>query len=315
MSNPRRICLALALFLLAVPLSASGQGAEAPPMPFTHGPDPRPAAGPNLGAGLPDPGLACVSADDAHLKILYVLPRDASGVTLATGYTSRLPLMVAGMLNANAILYANAQMHGVEMRLKTLCDENGLPAIEQVQISMRTNEVNFWDMMWELSLRGYGGADEKVLVFYDGSWDWCGCGGWAYIPGGDEPGPSNANNFGWWSYAGIFIGNYGIEPAWPVDEVILHEVTHMMGGVQMSAPHSSGGWHCNDGWDIMCYADGGSTSNYGTSCFPVGETYPALTHPYDCGNDDYFHPNPAPESYLDTHWNVGASYNRFLSRE
>ncbi|HET6405216.1 MAG TPA: hypothetical protein VFH78_11250, partial [Candidatus Thermoplasmatota archaeon] len=99
-----------------------------------------------------------------------------------------------------------------------------------------------------------------------------------------------------------------------LDEVILHEMTHGMGGVQMSAPHSSGGWHCNDGWDIMCYADGGSTSQYGTTCQSVGFTWSGASQPYDCGNDDYFHPSPAPGSYLDTHWNVGADYNRFLAR-
>jgi hypothetical protein len=85
---------------------------------------------------------------------------------------------------------------------------------------------------------------------------------------------------------------------WP--EGILHEMTHNMGGVQLNAPHSSTVGHCYDGWDVMCYADGG----------PFAMTYPcpalagAMSKTYDCNGDTYFNPQPASESWLATHWNV-----------
>lgn len=107
----------------------------------------------------------------------------------------------------------------------------------------------------------------------------------------------NANNGG---------PDYGISYATFDARLLMHENAHNMGAVQLSAPHSSGGWHCNDGRDVMCYADGAARSAY------VGSACAALQ--FDCGNDDYFHPSPAVGSYLATHWNVGSPLNRFLRR-
>ena len=42
--------------------------------------------------------------------------------------------------------------------------------------------------------------------------------------------------------------------------VMLHEITHNLGGVQQSAPHSTPPRHCWDGRDVMCYPDGSSGS-------------------------------------------------------
>lgn len=82
----------------------------------------------------------------------------------------------------------------------------------------------------------------------------------------------------------------------------LHEISHNLGAVQESAPHSSGASHCTDGYDVLCYPDRGSkASGYtATSCAWKGSGI----KPYDCGADDYFNPAPGPGSYLATHWNV-----------
>ena len=88
---------------------------------------------------------------------------------------------------------------------------------------------------------------------------------------------------------------------WP--EGILHEMTHNMGGVQRFSPHSSTVGHCWDGWDVMCYADGGPTP----MTYPCPQLTGVMAKTYDCGGDDYFNPAPASGSYLDTHWNVYAS--------
>jgi hypothetical protein len=96
---------------------------------------------------------------------------------------------------------------------------------------------------------------------------------------------------------------------WP--EGVLHEMTHNMGGVQWSSPHSSqpaGGSnytysHCWDGRDVMCYQDGPAMSHTysSTVCAALAG---ALPQTYDCGQDDYFNPAPPQGSYLATHWNV-----------
>lgn len=82
----------------------------------------------------------------------------------------------------------------------------------------------------------------------------------------------------------------------------LHEISHNLGAVQESTPHSSGASHCTDGYDVLCYPDRGSKAGgyTATSCAWKGSGI----KPYDCGADDYFNPAPGPGSYLATHWNV-----------
>jgi hypothetical protein len=77
-----------------------------------------------------------------------------------------------------------------------------------------------------------------------------------------------------------------------------HEVFHLLGAVQPSAPHTGGAGHCDDfQLDLMC--TGGDPScqlrQYTTTVLPL---------PLDCNGDDYFNPEPPPGSYLATHWNT-----------
>ena len=86
----------------------------------------------------------------------------------------------------------------------------------------------------------------------------------------------------------------------------MHESGHNLGAVPNSAPNSSGAAHCNDGMDIMCYADGGYKSDYRRTACTDREHF-------DCNHDDYFHPDPAPGTYLYENWNVGSCLNDFLT--
>jgi hypothetical protein len=85
-------------------------------------------------------------------------------------------------------------------------------------------------------------------------------------------------------------------------EVVLHEVAHNLGAVQGSSPNHTNGYHCRDEWDILCYDDDGAA---GLATFlscdgPYSTSYEA----WDCNQNDYFNPSPAPGSYLATHWNL-----------
>jgi hypothetical protein len=95
-------------------------------------------------------------------------------------------------------------------------------------------------------------------------------------------------------------------------EISLHELSHNLGAVQLSAPHSSGAGHCNDGYDLMCYEDGGpGTLFVDPNCdgflSAPSDPYGSTLQAWDCNKDDYFNPSPAPGSYLDTHWNLADS--------
>jgi len=121
--------------------------------------------------------------------------------------------------------------------------------------------------------------------------------------GTDRPDASNIHNFG--DLTGIMFVTPGTSPnasGWQ-PTVMLHEITHNLGGVQETAPHETSFAHCTDGQDIMCYGDGspeGAAYNPNVCPYISG----ALSQTYDCGRDDYYDPAPAPGSYLATHWNV-----------
>jgi hypothetical protein len=131
--------------------------------------------------------------------------------------------------------------------------------------------------------------------------------------GADRPGAGNPHNRG--GFAAVLFARDG-QPApgatrsgwWP--EGMLHEMTHNLGGVQWSAPHStqppgfalSRYGHCWQGADVMCYVeDAGAAHAMTSDCPRVGGAIPQA---YDCGRDDYFNPAPPAGSYLAGHWNV-----------
>jgi hypothetical protein len=87
---------------------------------------------------------------------------------------------------------------------------------------------------------------------------------------------------------------------------VLHEVLHTLGAVQPSAPHFSGGAHCYELYDVMCYTpkdDAADPEPYLHHCDIAGDP-PNPGKPLDCGGDDYFNASPAPGSYLAGHWNL-----------
>lgn len=113
--------------------------------------------------------------------------------------------------------------------------------------------------------------------------------GYGELRNDDRPGPLNSSNRGGF-LAVTFLMNSG---------VALHEIGHNLGAVQRSAPHSDPYGHCWDEDDVMCYPY--------TQYLPQSPLRPCDSRqaaPFDCGKDDYFNPDPAPGSYLDTHWNV-----------
>jgi hypothetical protein len=123
-------------------------------------------------------------------------------------------------------------------------------------------------------------------------------------PTHNEADPSNIHN------AGKLTGMMFVEPStspdpvgWWQPTVMLHEMTHNLGGVQFAAPHSTSYAHCTDGEDVMCYKDGSPEGNaYNANVCPKASG--AIPQTYDCGHNDYYNPDPAAGSYLATHWNV-----------
>jgi hypothetical protein len=260
---------------------------------------------------LPSAAPVCASGpDDAAFRVLYVLPPST-----LDWYEERVPLIRAGIAAAQGIVLESSLPHGVDVRLKFVCDANGEIDIPKLRTTEGPNVATFGTITSELRAQGFDKPNEKYWVLYEGLHAACGgCVGQGQAWYDDRPGAENYHNRGN-MYAITYIGNYGPirAPTATFTNVMLHEAGHTMGAVQLSAPHTSGGFHCDDGADIMCYADGAPGSKYASDLCPrllVTSVGPEM--PWDCGNDDYFHPIPPAGSYLDTHWNIGSPANRFV---
>ena len=88
----------------------------------------------------------------------------------------------------------------------------------------------------------------------------------------DAEAAPGANPDGWWA------------------EGMLHELSHNLGAVGDSAPHSSGYGHCYDGYDVMCYHDDPAAP---AMTYPCPQIPGVMSQVYDCGGDDYFNVAPA----------------------
>jgi hypothetical protein len=128
----------------------------------------------------------------------------------------------------------------------------------------------------------------------------------------DDPTAANAANLGD-LFAALWVPDGEPAPAanpngwWP--EGMLHEMTHTLGAVQWTAPHTThtatngdAYGHCWDGYDVMCYRDGPFPAHDMTYDCP--KIAGVMSQVYDCGGDDYFNVAPPANSYLATHWNI-----------
>lgn len=161
--------------------------------------------------------------------------------------------------------------------------------LRRVVVSARGDD-SLSAMTAELKAQGFSRSDRKYLLWADAT-RYCGIAQTRYD---DRPTPDNASNKGA-SYARIDTKCWGLS-----NSVEAHELTHMLGGVQHSAPNSNGSGHCTDDSDRMCYAESGALP-VRTVCAPAHERL------LDCGEDDYFSTAPAADSYLATHWNTADS--------
>lgn len=146
---------------------------------------------------------------------------------------------------------------------------------------------------------GYTDPTRKYLMWTDAT-SQCGI---ATLYPGDGAGQDNPNNGFYPQYARIDSGCWGFGDGATQHSVEAHELMHMLGGVQNTAPHSTHAGHCWDESDTMCYADGGNHAMVQV-CTPEHEYF------YDCNSDDYFTTYADPGSYLDGHWD--AANSRFL---
>jgi hypothetical protein len=163
----------------------------------------------------------------------------------------------------------------------------------------------------DLHAQGLDRSDRKYLVWVD-AYVYCGV---ASVQPDDSPGQGNANNG---NGATGMIGRVD-RGCWgnPASSAEAHELTHILGGVQPTAPHGTWNYHCSDESELMCYDDDytadGLVGSHG-ELVPLTYTCPKRHERLlDCNHDDYFSTSPSPDSWLGQHWNVADS--SFLTTE
>lgn len=267
----------------------------------THGPDPAPPGKDEdravrlvreVRAERETVDVPC--ADDGlsgpRVQVLYV--RDAVAVSR---YAASLSNIVLWTSQVDAIYAENAVATGGVRHVRWLHGAACTPIITEVVLPAGAI-LGFGTTISALVTQGYNRSDRDYLMFADTTA--AGICGIGTLSSDDRPGQDNWNNDGS-AYARVDAGCWGAATA-------AHELTHNLGAVQDSAPNSSGGNHCTDDYDIMCYSDSPNHPTMRIICPDnAGES-----HTLDCKHDDFFNAVPAPGSYLDTHWNT--ANNRFL---
>ena len=291
--------LAVALAGLAPPAaghdrSGAAQGLERTVLDdgtelFTHGMDPvvRPLS---RGLGILDAPkrdpVCASSALEPQLRIVYAALPGTTDPARDLRVIRRAVRRMDGIIRKAGRKYSKRRD---KIDLRVACDSAGRIGVIQIGASKR---LDFNGIVSLLRILNLIQLNSKFLIFY-GDRGASGCGIGQVWPD-DRLAANNAHNNLLPMYATVWRQCWdGIAP--------LHELSHMMGAVQLSAPHATGKWHCYDGFDVMCYDDLGLN--------PPGRG-PCRAWQYDCGHDDFF--DPRPRGYLAGHWNLASRLNRYL---
>jgi hypothetical protein len=224
------------------------------------------------------------------------------------GFATYAPVIQRAMRTAAGyVLQASGGRQSLRIDLGTSC---GAQYVDIADVELPLTNQQYLLMPWQQRFNTISGQvkdivgikplQNNVVIFADHTLGSDGVSGVGDIVSDDTPGPANlANQLG--RSALLFgDGSPGFAPQAvnSLGHAILHEMSHTIGAVQLSAPHSTGAAHCYDGLDVMCYNDGGFAWRPMTVCQQLS---------YDCGGDDYYNPSPSPGSYLATHWNLASS--------
>ena len=258
----------------------------------THGLDPETRAGEEHTLDFGGPERQPLCAADNFQHVLYGYPADA-----ANGFGTAKAVILAEMKRMNALLNEEALASGGRTAdYKVRCDSAGEVRVDAFRSAQTGAQTTFAGVVSAAKAAGFDATNADYTIFFDSSVPPA-CGTATFSPD-ERLAADNANNSG---------GDYAVvySDCW-TDRSAMHENAHNQGAVQYSAPHSTGnGGHCNDGYDIMCYSDGGDR-DVGMSVFCPDKMR------FDCRYDSYFDTAPEPGEYLASHWNLGSPLNRFI---
>ncbi len=230
------------------------------------------APGPGAGADVP-----CIGdgASGDRVEAIYAYPADESD-----RFEQIAPLIEEWAGSVSQTFDDSAAETGGSRRVSFLTP--GCRLVVRRERLSAAGDDDFGATVNELSARGYNRTDRTYLVWMDSN-ELCGVG---FVGAG---------------FARVDNGCWGYAEA--------HELAHNLGAVSLSAPNSSGGWHCIDEYDRMCYSD---EPDHPVMSLVCPDSHELL---FDCGNDDYFSTAPPPGSFLQRRPDANIADSPFLVAE
>ena len=288
----RRLVLLLALALAAgctepdppPPPTAAVAEVRIPNAPpaLTHGNDPLPPRPPGLVAQLaPEAAWPCEGDGTSGRRVQLIYAHTGAGNLIALR-----PSFEAIARRIEGTFLTSAREGGGERLVRFVTDAGCNLSIANVVLSAN-GAASFDQTIAELSQQGFNRPDRIYHAWVESS-AYCGIG---TVYSDDRPSGNHNEQFAQYSRSD--------RPCWNYAEA--HEIVHNLGGVQNSAPNSTGGLHSRDEYDVMSYADGAPAGQM-IQPFPCPDA--SAEDRLDCRDDDYFSVAPAPGSYLASHWNV-----------
>ena len=245
------------------------------------------------------PEVPCSGDGQAGYRVqaMYVVE-----ATKTNRYAALLPSLRLWAAGTDDVVNRSAALTGGVRHIRYVTDPaaGGTCVADVINVTVPAGSMtSFGSTVAAVQALGYTNPGRKYLMWTDAA-VLCGVAS-LYIS--DGPTQANPNNGGYPQYARIDSGCWGYGDGAGQHSVEAHELMHMLGGVQSSAPHSTKVGHCWDESDAMCYSDGGGYAMK-QICASSQEYF------FDCNSDDYFSTLPPSGSYLATHWNAADS--RFL---
>lgn len=265
----------------------------------THGQD---AGDLGSGTGAPEAAqaaprtIACIGngTSGARVQAVYARPQGR-----ADRFVRLLPSLRAAAASVEHIVARSAAQTGGERHVRWVTSTRPTATtceLDVVRVTVPAAAASdFGALVHSLDSQGLDRHDRKYLVWIDSATTTCS--GIATQLDDDRPGQENYNN--------TSVGYARVDDSClPRDGFVeTHELFHLLGAVQPSAPHVSPTGHCSDEWDLLCYDDDAGGPFRTTVRCPTTANDRRL----DCRHDDYFSTDPTPRSYLDTHWNAADS--------
>ncbi|UCH26704.1 MAG: hypothetical protein JSV66_03385, partial [Trueperaceae bacterium] len=249
----------------------------------THGPDPAPDGvdvtnPPSLSAMRSElstsatAGIACI--DDGvsgnRIQAVYVVASDKTD-----RFDEVKPLIEGWAAQVSQMFIDSAAQVGGESDVRWVTDAACNLDVQHVVLSP-SGDDNLSNTINEMKALGYDDPSRKYHMWVDAR-VYCGI---AQIYGDDRPGQENNNNGRYTMFGRTDEGCWN-----QTHSVAAHEIVHNLGGVQLSAPNATGGYHCTDEYDRLCYRDASDV----VMTYDCASTNEGML---DCNHDDYYHPNP-----------------------